>query len=62
MVGFRTKNSVYYINQYDRTITGGVLKDKVYHYYKLQAIIGCRAVINLTDGREITTGIVLGYV
>lgn len=62
MVGFQTKNSTYYIDQVNKTITGGYFGDAIVPYTNLQVIIGCKAVIKLFDGRVVTTGIVKNYI
>ena len=62
MNGFRTKNSVYYVDAATKRITGGYFGDAWMPYTHLQAIQGCKAVIKLFDGRIVTTGIVLGYI
>jgi len=61
MVGFRTKNSVYYVNEQNKTITGGIFKDRVLPYTQLIAIIGFKAQITLNDGSYFETSQVKSY-
>lgn len=62
MIGFKTKNSTYYVDQYNKTVSGGYLGDKKVKYLRMQAMIGCNALIQLEDGRVVTTGLVTKYI
>lgn len=62
MVGFKTKNSVYMVNNKNKEITGGYFGDKWVKYKHLQAIVNNKAKIQLADGRIVTTGIVKEYI
>lgn len=62
MIGFKTRNSVYYVNTVNRTITGGKLGDKIYSYIQAKIIQGFPAVIQLENGKVITTGTVECYI
>ena len=61
MVGFRTKNSIYYIDPVSKTCWGGKFRT-VQHYLYIQALIGERATIQLADGRVVWTSKVIDYV
>ena len=61
MVGFRTKNSIYYIDSVSKTCWGGKFKNRQSYLY-VQAIIGEKAIIKLADGRVIQTSKVIDYV
>lgn len=61
MNGFRTKNSIYYVDLIGKRISGGYFGDAWMPYEHLQAIQGCRARIKLFNGKVVSTGIVLGY-
>ena len=60
--GFKTKNSRYYVNQFERTITGGIFGDNVYRYDSLRCIQGYKAYITLVNGQVIETGVVESYI
>lgn len=62
MVGFRTKNSIYYLDTVNKTITGGIFKNNTVRYTDINCLIGRGAYIRLYDGRVIQTGVVLGYI
>lgn len=62
MIGFMTQNSTYYVDQSNRTITGGRLGNGIYRYIRMTAIIGRRAVVVLENGSVMTTGIVKCYI
>ena len=62
MVGFKTANSTYYIDQINRTITGGIFKDNKYRYLEIQALIGRNGLVKLENGRVIRTGIIKRYI
>ena len=61
MIGFKTKNSEYYVDQVNNAITGGIFKDKWYKYVQLSAIVGARGYIVLVGGKVVTTGIIEKY-
>lgn len=58
MMGFQTKNSTYYVDTFNKTITGGYFRDKVVPYIYVQAVIGDNARIKLVDGNVVKTGTV----
>lgn len=62
MVGFQTSNSTYYIDQINKTITGGIFKNNMYHYREIQAIVGRNGMIVLADGKIIRTGVIKRYI
>ncbi|WP_071177696.1 hypothetical protein [Butyrivibrio hungatei] len=61
MMGFKTKNSMYYLNSNKKEITGGVLGDGWYPFEDATILIGTSADILLADGRKITTSTVESY-
>ncbi len=61
MIGFRTRNSVYYVNEKEHIITGGLFEDDKKHYDEITAIIGFKGIIKLSDGTKIETSTVESY-
>ena len=61
MFGFKTKNSTYYMNQKDKTISGGFFGEQIVCYKNAQVIVGAPAIIDLENGDVIQTGIVKEY-
>ena len=62
MIGFQTKSSTYYVDQYNKTISGGYFGEKKEKFVHMQAMIGNNAHIELADGRVVNTSIVEKYV
>lgn len=62
MTGFKTKNSTYYVDPFNKRIRGGYFKDKWVKFNHLQAIIGKIGYIQLEDGRIVTTGKIEKYI
>ena len=62
MVGFKTKTSTYYINQYTKEIWGGYFGDNKTPYVHLQAMQGTKARVKLHNGDVVETGIVREYI
>ncbi|WP_026653545.1 hypothetical protein [Butyrivibrio proteoclasticus] len=61
MKGFKTKNSMYLVNNNKKEITGGVLGDNWYTFESATILVGMSANILLTDGRKLTTSTVESY-
>lgn len=61
MIGFKTKNSNYYIDPHDKTISGGAFSDGIYPYDKVEYVLGSPAKIRLINGAEYKTSTVIGY-
>lgn len=58
MIGFQTRNSTYYVDTFNKTVTGGYFRDRVVKYDYIQAVIGDTAKIKLLDGNLVRTGTV----
>ena len=61
MYGFQTKNSTYYMNNQDKTITGGFFGERIVTYKNARVVVGDRAVIELENNDTIVTGTVRNY-
>lgn len=61
MVGFRTKNSEYHVDEEHKTITGGMFKEKLMPYKEVVAIPGFKAQITLSDGSYYETSQVVSH-
>lgn len=59
---FRTNNSIYVVDLQNKVISGGIFGDRSYNYVNLSAMIGAKAIIELADGRIVTTSKVVAYV
>lgn len=62
MVGFKTERSEYYIDNMNKLVSGGIFRDTWHRFIRLQAIVGCNAIIVLASGKVIRTGIVKSYI
>lgn len=61
--GFRTANSVYYVDLGLQLISGGKLGyERWYKYNDIYAVVGYKASVNLADGRQLLTGVVQAYI
>lgn len=61
MFGFKTKNSTYYMNQKDKTISGGFFGEQIVCYKNAQVIVGAPSIIDLENGDVVKTGTVREY-
>ena len=51
----RTRNSIYHIDLDAKTVTGGIFRNAVKGYTKLEYHLGYPAVFFMTDGNVVTT-------
>lgn len=58
MVGFRTNNSTYLVDQSRKQISGGIFGDRLFDYEKVVVILGNPAEITLKNGRVVRTSTV----
>lgn len=58
MIGFKTNNSIYLVNQKEKQISGGAFKENIMDYDKAIVIVGLPAEIYLKDGRVVRTSTV----
>lgn len=61
MIGFKTKNSTYLLNESRKTVRGGVFGKQDHRYTHLKCIIGLPAEIILETGEKIVTSKVEEY-
>ncbi|MBQ6416380.1 MAG: hypothetical protein IJJ65_09045 [Butyrivibrio sp.] len=61
MVGFKTNNSIYLVNQEKKQISGGVFNGDIYNFDNATIIVGLPAEIKLSDGRYVRTSTVNQY-
>lgn len=62
VAGFQTKNSTYYFDSINKTITGGVFKNNKQKYINLSCLVGNNAYITLENGKVVRTGTVERYI
>ena len=61
MIGFKTERSEYYIDNMNKLVSGGIFGKTWHSFMQLQAIVGCNAIIVLSSGKVIRTGVVKCY-
>lgn len=62
MVGFKTKSSTYYVDEANKTISGGYFGQNKVPYIHLHAMVGNKAYIKLLNGDLVTTGVIIKYI
>lgn len=61
MFAFKTRNSIYFLNQKSKQISGGCFNHEIVPYSDAHIEVGLPAEIDLTDGRKVRTSTVLAY-